>query len=112
MPKIIDGTWKGEAGKKQIKEWEESQSKSANDGVNNPPHYTKGSLETIEVMEEQMSKERFLGYLEGNIIKYVSRYEHKKNPIEDLKKAQWYMNKLVEKREKYNTMIEMSKHIT
>lgn len=40
-------------------------------------------------------KEAFLGYLKGNIQKYVWRYEKKINPVEDLKKARWYMSRLV-----------------
>ena len=57
-----------------------------------------------------MSFERFLGYLEGSIIKYISRYEYKKNPLEDLKKAEWFLRKLIEKRTQHNAAIELEKH--
>ena len=59
------------------------------DKVNHPSHYTYGKIECIEVTEH-------MGFLEGNIIKYIWRYKHK-HGIEDLKKAQWYLNRLIEK---------------
>ena len=66
------------------------------DMVNHPPHYISDSgLETIDVIEA------FTADLEGieavctaNIIKYICRWKHK-NGIEDLKKAQWYLKKLI-----------------
>jgi|TARA_R100001594_G_scaffold120696_1_gene156377 hypothetical protein len=130
MPKVIDGTWKGEIGRKQIEQWEKENAgkpidtrtnyeklmdekagvKFTADSVNSPPHYQNGTMETIEIMENQMSVERFLGYLEGSIIKYISRYEYKKNPLEDLKKAEWFLRKLIEKRTQHNAAIELEKH--
>lgn len=65
------------------------------DVVNHPSHYTSGDIECIDAIKASMSKEAFAGFLKGNIIKYMWRYEHK-NGIEDLKKAQWYQNKLIE----------------
>ena len=64
------------------------------DNVNNPTHY-QGEVECIEAIKSSMSNESFKGYLKGNIIKYIWRYE-RKNGTEDLLKAQWYVNKLVE----------------
>lgn len=64
------------------------------DFVNKPPHYTKGAIETIEAIESALGK-GFEFYLQGNIMKYIWRYSHK-NQIEDLKKAQWYLSKLIE----------------
>jgi hypothetical protein len=61
----------------------------------NPDHYKVGGIETIDYMQAKMGKEQFEGYLLGNVIKYTSRFQHK-NGIEDLKKAQWYLNKLIE----------------
>jgi hypothetical protein len=66
------------------------------DMVNHPSHYADGAVECIEAIEASMTKEAFCGYLKGNIQKYCWRYEKKINPVEDLKKAQWYMRKLVE----------------
>lgn len=71
-----------------------------NDNVNNPSHYTSGAIECIDAIEASMSKEAFLGYLKGNALKYTWRYEQKLNPKEDLQKAQWYLNKLIEKTKK------------
>lgn len=65
------------------------------DSVNHPSHY-KGSngIETIECLESFLSPEGFEGYLAGNVAKYVARYRDK-NGLEDLQKAQWYLNYLV-----------------
>ena len=65
------------------------------DVVNHPNHYTNGNIECIDAIQASMSIEAFAGFLKGNIIKYMWRYEHK-NGIEDLKKAQWYQKKLIE----------------
>ena len=55
----------------------------------NPKHYKQGKIEVIDfILDKQMN------YLEGNIVKYISRYKHK-NGIEDLKKALWYLSKLI-----------------
>lgn len=64
------------------------------DDVNNPEHYNKGGVECIDAIESSMTKEAFAGYLKGNIQKYMWRYEQK-GGAESLKKAQWYLNKLV-----------------
>ena len=111
MPKVIDGTWKGAAGKKQIKEREETQSKSANDSVNNPPHYQKGGMETIDIMENLLPIDEFIGYLKCCIIKYISRCEYKGNPLEDIAKAEWYVKKLKEVRTKHDAYITLEKHL-
>jgi len=62
--------------------------------VENPPHYNAGSIECIEAIKASMSTESYTGYLKGNVQKYVWRYEDK-NGVEDLRKAQWYLNKLI-----------------
>lgn len=66
------------------------------DNVNSPSHYASQSIECIVAMEAMLSKEEFIGYLRGNIFKYQWRYKQK-NGMEDLKKAQWYQSKLIEK---------------
>ena len=68
------------------------------DMVNKPPHYNQGGIECIDAIEESMEKEAFAGYCKGNVIKYLWRYEYK-NKIEDLKKAQWYLDRLVKSQE-------------
>jgi hypothetical protein len=69
------------------------------DIINNPPHYGAGSIECIEYMKDNMDFMMFMGYLEGNTKKYLHRYRYKGKPLEDLKKAQWYLNRLVEEME-------------
>jgi hypothetical protein len=64
------------------------------DNVNHPSHYTDGSIECIEAIEAQLTREEYRGYLKGNIAKYVWRENHK-GGVESLKKAQWYLDKLV-----------------
>lgn len=64
------------------------------DKVNKPAHY-QGAIECIDAIESTMSKEAFRGYLKGNVMKYMWRYE-KKNGVEDLQKAEWYLKKLIE----------------
>jgi hypothetical protein len=66
------------------------------DMVNNPSHYTYGKVECIEGIQESMTPEAFKGYCKGACLKYLWRYERKAKPLEDLKKAQWYLNKLIE----------------
>ncbi len=63
-----------------------------NDNVNNPAHYTAGGIETLDYIKAKVKD--YPSYAAGNILKYVSRYEHK-NGIEDLKKAQCYLNDLI-----------------
>ena len=67
--------------------------------VNSPPHYNSGDIECIDAIKESMTLEAFKGYLKGNIQKYIWRYEAKKG-VEDLKKAQWYLNRLIKTLEK------------
>ena len=64
------------------------------DNVNHPSHYTFGKIEVMDYIEDKLSDVECEGYFVGNIIKYVSRFR-KKNGIEDLKKAQWYLNRLI-----------------
>jgi hypothetical protein len=69
------------------------------DVVNQPSHYNSGGIECIDAIQESMSSIAFKGYLKGNIQKYLWRYEMKGKPLEDLKKAQWYLNRLIESQE-------------
>ena len=65
------------------------------DTVNSPSHYNTGSIECIEAIEESMTPEAYRGYLKGNCMKYLWRYDYKGKPVEDLEKAQWYLAKLL-----------------
>jgi hypothetical protein len=58
------------------------------DAVNNPAHYKVGGIETIDFIEAKK-----LGYNLGNVVKYITRADHKDNKLEDLRKAQWYLTR-------------------
>jgi hypothetical protein len=64
------------------------------DVVNNPSHYNTGNIECIEAIEESMSSVAFKGYLKGNCMKYLWRYDLKGKQVEDLEKAGWYLRRL------------------
>ena len=66
-----------------------------NDTVNHPSHYTSGGIEVIDFMKAKSSEEEFKGYLRLNVIKYLSRANLKGKTVEDLKKASWYLNRLI-----------------
>jgi len=62
----------------------------------NPNHYKQGNIETIEYILDQK-----MNYLEGNVVKYISRYK-KKNGLEDLHKAKWYLERLIKEYDENN----------
>lgn len=64
----------------------------AADPVNHPPHYKTGGIETIDFIEA-----KGLNYRLGNVVKYITRAEHKGNRKEDLQKALWYLQREIEK---------------
>ena len=64
----------------------------AEDAVNHPPHYKVGGIETIDFIEA-----KGLDYCLGNVVKYITRSEHKGNKKEDLLKAQWYLTRAISK---------------
>ena len=74
--------------------WEEDIDLTS-DPVNHPVHYTSGSIECIEAIEAQLTREEYRGYLKGCAAKYVWR-ERQKGGIESLQKAQWYLARLIE----------------
>lgn len=63
------------------------------DIVNHPNHYTSYQMETLTAISGQSTLDEYRGFLKGNVIKYVARYRFK-NGVEDLKKAQFYLEKL------------------
>jgi len=71
------------------------------DVVNHPSHYTDGSIECIEAIEAALTSEEFRGYCKGNCIKYIWREKHK-GGTESLKKAQWYLDRLIQLDEAQN----------
>jgi hypothetical protein len=65
------------------------------DVVNHPSHYESGKFECIEVMEETQGKEAVMDFCICNAFKYLYRH-NRKNGIEDIKKAKWYLDKYIE----------------
>lgn len=63
----------------------------AHDPVNHPEHYKVGGIETIDFIEAKS-----LSYNLGNVVKYLTRADHKGNKLQDLQKAQWYLNREIE----------------
>jgi len=75
------------------------------DDVNSPAHYAdQGAVECIDAMESMLSREEFIGYLRGNSFKYRWRCRGKGNAVKDLRKAQWYENRLMALLEKEETL--------
>lgn len=66
------------------------------DMVNHPPHYTQGGIECIDAIEASMSPEEFAGFLKGQVIKYMWRFEKKWDPKQDAGKAKFYLDRLVD----------------
>jgi len=65
------------------------------EAVNHPQHYNAGSIEVIDAIEDWG-----LDFNAGNVVKYVARHQHKANAIEDLKKARWYLDRIIERLQK------------
>jgi len=80
---------------KRLKEEEPKYLSGSNkeDMVNSPAHYNKAGIETIDMIES-VTGDGFEAYLQGNILKYLCRYKYK-NGVEDLRKANWYLNRLI-----------------
>ena len=71
------------------------------DLVNHPPHYTAGRFEAIDVIEDavQYAPSAVLGSLQWQALKYLLRMWNKGNALQDAKKAQWYLERLIAKLE-------------
>jgi len=65
-----------------------------NDPIN-PPHYRQGNVEAIDAICDALGDEQFKGYLRGNALKYLWRCELKGDPVENAKKAEWYVKRLI-----------------
>tara|TARA_R110000824_G_scaffold388028_2_gene583458 strand:- start:37 stop:471 length:435 start_codon:yes stop_codon:yes gene_type:complete len=113
VPSEHDGYWHdhiwGIKKERMLAELKEKKEEKV-DLVNHPPHYNKGGMEVIEVIElvtggetggetggKRTGDQGFIGYLVGNIIKYLLRFEHKGNPVQDIEKAEWYLKLLKKK---------------
>lgn len=68
------------------------------DMVNHPPHYTQGKVEIIDIIEQLVKDYRpEEAYLIGAAVKYISRAPYKGTKSQDLKKANWYLRRVIEK---------------
>ena len=81
-------------------EWDEvnrelRRDKTYGDDVDSPFHYNNGNIECIDAIKAASTKEEFEGYIRANVLKYVWRFRYKDN-IKDLRKAKWYLDKLIE----------------
>lgn len=70
-------------------------SASSKDSVNHPDHYNKGDIECIDAMLAAAGTEATKNFCQLSCFKYLWRFKHK-NGVEDLKKAEWYLKKLIE----------------
>ena len=66
----------------------------------NPSHYKEGDVECIDAIKSSLGDVQFKGYLKETIIKYLWRYE-KKNGVEDLRKAEWFLTKLIQEEKNF-----------
>ena len=72
-------------------EWDKEQYMKQTDSVHSPAHYTAGKYEVIDVIEDWD-----LNFRLANTIKYIARHKHKGKPLEDLKKALWYLQREID----------------
>jgi hypothetical protein len=70
---------------------EDLKREQAADPVNHPAHYKTGGIETIDFIEAKQ-----LNYHLGNVVKYIARADHKGDRLENLMKAQWYLDREIE----------------
>ena len=71
------------------------QSDNVVDMVNSPPHYNQTGIECIHAISAATDT-GFKYYLQGNVMKYLWRFDYKDKPLEDLQKAKWYLDRLIE----------------
>lgn len=81
---------------RQLVETHEAMKYDEPDMVDNPPHYNHGSIETIEYIEDVQGKFFAAHYCWGNVLKYLgTRLFLKGNPLQDAKKARWYLDRMI-----------------
>ena len=71
---------------------------SGHDAVNSPSHYTQGTQEAIDIIEEAIDAAPSVqaGMLQAQVLKYLLRIWHKDNPRQDAEKARWYLSRLID----------------
>lgn len=71
--------------------------------INKAPHYNQGSIECIDAMKECSTREEYEGFLKLTVMKYLWRLGCKDTRLENAKKANWYLNKLIDSISSYNS---------
>lgn len=68
-----------------------------------PPvtHYDRSIIQPIDFMESSFTRDEYRGFLKGQVIKYISRYQYKGKPLDDLEKGRQYLNWLIEVEKKW-----------
>ena len=74
----------------------EAEKLSKFDSVERPAHYNMGGIECIDYIKQVIGLDGFIAYCHGNFLKYQHRYRYKQKPVEDMKKAEWYLHKMNE----------------
>lgn len=64
--------------------------------VHHPAHYNKGGIECIDALRACLTKEEFIGFCKGNALKYLWRCGNKDEPVQELKKAEWYIKRCID----------------
>ncbi|QFR56280.1 nucleotide kinase [Bacillus phage 000TH010] len=77
---------------------EELKGTAGEDIINKPNHYHKGGIDIYEIMQAKLSKEVYEGFCIGNVLKYVLRHDMK-GGVQDLKKARFNLDRLIESKE-------------
>ena len=98
MPDELIRTFAKIVGIFEVRECESEPVKD--DPVNHPTHYTSGGIECLDAIAASMTAPEYEGFLKGQIMKYVWRYRLKGKPVEDLKKAAFYLDRLIQAAEK------------
>ena len=82
-----------------FEQWHKERMIENDDRVNSPSHYTTGKVEAIEVIENAINEAPFIqaGMLHAQVLRYMLRLWLKDNPLEDAKKSQWYLTRLISK---------------
>lgn len=75
-------------------------SEKMKESVNHPDHYNQGGMECFDVIKAFLGDQAFEDFCVGNVVKYVLRYRHKGQVLDDLKKARFYIDEILKRYEK------------
>lgn len=86
----------------------QAKDKNVNEEILSPKYYHKGNFEVIDIIEDELTDEEIFGAYVGVIMRYITR-EARKNGLEDCKKAQYYLNRLIKRLKEKGQNIEKLK---